>query len=486
MKGKDAPKVVNVGVWSAAVIGALAFSITLGSYLFGGLDNQISADTETASLQSGEPTQKCGSGTMYTINNYPGSASLLPGGHASYYLEGDKNWRCSYVCVPEGTDLKTYLNGSTAGGKKISLVDNPTTFNSLVSEDKTTAMTSTVILSQSVETYKTDGTTYNRRCTGPNSTDYADIKDADEGAIDTVDRQESAYKETEAARQEAISGAGTIAGTPTPFGAPMSGGESNNDDASSGGNITDQDYLKCKAGVNSFLWENRKYGSLLNFLNGERPLKIMYDNVSKQYKALKKAEADGERSIKSLLDSCNLTKNLIESFEEQRSILLSTKESTTASHPTTVKTQETGDNYLIIATPLRYNGRPYGIETYVLVYCKGQGETAELLFASRNAGNIDPYIKIKAVNGNENFEKVTSCPNLVFYAVTHGGRGLAKRGVSQGDIDINELNVQFPIEMRSLSDPLVSLEELRELGIRLVNFPEAKSLFQKLNQVLQI
>lgn len=294
MRGKDAPKIVNAGVWSAAVIGALAFSISLGAYLFGGLDNEISADTETP--VAGAPKEECATNTtMYTIHNYPGTANLIGGTHAGYYQDNDINWRCSYVCVPDGTELEDYLKDATIDGKPITLAKDPDDFNdNIFKKDPKAAMTITVILSEAAKTSS-------RQCKG-NSKDYGIITNA-QGIIDTVDRQESAYKETEAARQEAISGAGTIAGVPVPLEAAVSGGSEASQTESS-----TSDLSKCKSYINNFL---------VNYENNQNMESDFYNGIKKFYIELKLKEENNNQGI---LELCNTYKSTIQKYLQSRGV----------------------------------------------------------------------------------------------------------------------------------------------------------------------
>lgn len=301
MKNYEAPKIVNISIWAAAIFGVLIFSVSLGLYFFGFLDSQISADTETEAM--GKPLGQCKPGeTMYTINNYPGTSNLLPGGHAVYYSESDKNWRCSYICIPQGQTLEDYFNSEdfSIDGKRIVIVKSPSMFNDLFKQDPETAMQRTIILDQSRPTSE-------RKCEGPNSVDYGTIENSYNGKIiEKVKRADSDYQTSygqQLTREEEITGAGTIAGVPKSFKAPVTEGTPSDKTTDTSG-----DLKQCMAKVNKFLIEyENKQG------NNERLIEA-YNRIRQNY-IWHKFTAVFKTKQKEL-DDCKLMEVYMEEYSE--------------------------------------------------------------------------------------------------------------------------------------------------------------------------
>ena len=59
----DAPKIVNIGVWTTAVVAGFVFALTVGIGLYNTVNTPISASSSIASCPTG--TQKM------ALNNYP-------------------------------------------------------------------------------------------------------------------------------------------------------------------------------------------------------------------------------------------------------------------------------------------------------------------------------------------------------------------------------------------------------------------------------
>jgi hypothetical protein len=138
----EAPRVVNVGVWSVAVVGALVFAVTLGLGVYQSLNNPISADTDTATAPTtvaaikADANGKCPANyTPVALRNFPDSyyKSFPSGGIPTSAFESKmgNNWRCTVYCISLNglsvTDaagqnaIATYLTGAKIGGKDIIL-----------------------------------------------------------------------------------------------------------------------------------------------------------------------------------------------------------------------------------------------------------------------------------------------------------------------------------------------------------------------------
>lgn len=122
MRHKEAPGVVNVTIWSIAVVVALLFVYMLISWLYSGTLFQISASTDTASS-----TSTCPAGTdKVAINNYLGDDKIGTGDGKEkndvYTSKMGGYWKCSNICVPKNTGVETYLKGAKIGDKPVVLV----------------------------------------------------------------------------------------------------------------------------------------------------------------------------------------------------------------------------------------------------------------------------------------------------------------------------------------------------------------------------
>jgi len=132
-KRGDAPKIVNIGVWTVAVTSAFVFALTIGIGLYNTVNNPISA-SEVA------PTKSCKSGeALLAFNNYPNTyfKTIDPSTNKIYEHKPfedamDGHWRCSKYCVPIPADANTatndaktqealakYLTGATTDGKPV-------------------------------------------------------------------------------------------------------------------------------------------------------------------------------------------------------------------------------------------------------------------------------------------------------------------------------------------------------------------------------
>lgn len=396
MKNYEAPKIVNVSIWTAAIFGVLVFSVSLGAYFFGFLDSQqISADTETEAM--GKPLGQCKPGEiMYTINNYPGTSNLLPGGHATYYSESDKNWRCSYICVPQGQTLEDYFNSGEflIDGKRTVIVKSPSMFNDLFEQDPKTAMQRTIILDQSLPTSE-------RQCEGPNSVDYGTIKNPYNGKIiEKVKRADSDYQTSygqQLTREEEITGAGTIAGAPEPFQAPVTEGTNNIDRSES-------DKLgSCLKKVNDFIY---RYSNRDNLSEDKQKL---LNEIVKEYNGLKKSSNPS-------ISKCNETLLSIEAF-------LTTELAAQSSSTNQSLAQNVSDLSIKIKTQAYrfFDAKTDNTthETFILVYIKKYGsnslEHPYVAVAKTTINNNPANLKIKLPSGT------TDKDSLVFYSLTSGG-----------------------------------------------------------------
>jgi len=157
-KNDEAPKVLNVGIWSLAVVGALAFAVSVGGLVSGwmGLPEISASDPGVTTVgKIGEqrtliqPNGATGAAAIPTIsakvaiNDYPGleliNADKGEAGFKHYYLTKNKKgdmWHCSEIIVP-GVDpskpladaanqeaIRKYLTDATVGGEKLEIFDN--------------------------------------------------------------------------------------------------------------------------------------------------------------------------------------------------------------------------------------------------------------------------------------------------------------------------------------------------------------------------
>lgn len=293
MRGKDAPRIINASVWSAAVIGALAFSVSLGAYFWGVMDRKVTAD-----VAGGETTQApCPAGeTPVAIHNYPGGDFLIGGTHSSYYLsESDKNFRCSFVCISTDTNktvaqrVEAKLEGATIGGETAITFSNGYAFSDYISKAddvqraKQRAMTAGVILNAvrpvtyNLQTKRWEG------CNGPNSVRYGEIKTAEQTIEQLPERpsdEETKYQEPATTNKDTTTGADRIAGAPQPYGAPV-GGDST-EDTSEGTSIS-QKISNCRDLLVQFNSDNNlrkfspKFNTQVNKLLYELTYKIKFE-----------------------------------------------------------------------------------------------------------------------------------------------------------------------------------------------------------------
>ncbi len=305
MKRRDAPKIVNAGIWTAVIVCTLVFSVSIVSYFFSFSKSNISADTSGI----------CGEGkTRVAINNYPGENNLLNETHSSYYLNSSDNYfRCSYICIdsydPNATvaaRIQSAIGGGTIGGSPIQFYNTIDEFNSAVKEggtSKTTAMTRGIIVPQT----KTS-------CTGmPNSISYAPIKTAD--GTETVtqiprgdEQQQPEIDEQGIAKPtvEEIS-AKTVAGAPVPLtvGTTGDGGSAKTDE-----NINELD--ECKSYINNFLIAYSRR------IKNNEDLSKFYRGMEDFYIDLKKNIKSGKWNNDSALDYCQTYKNTIINYLKKR------------------------------------------------------------------------------------------------------------------------------------------------------------------------
>jgi len=294
MRGKDAPRIINASVWSAAVIGALAFSVSLGAYFWGVMDRQVTAD-----VAGGETTQApliCPQGeTAVAIHNYPGGDFLIGGTHSSYYLsEKDKDFRCSFICVAGDVNdpkklaeaVKVKLERATIGGKDVITFSNGYAFSDFISRgntgDKERAMTAGVILNAVRPVTYNSQTKRWEGCNGPNSVRYGEIKTAEQTIEQLPERpsdEETKYQEP-ATTSKDTTGADRIAGAPQPYGAPT-GGDST-EDTSEGTSIS-QKISNCRDLLVQFNSDNNlrkfspKFNTQVNKLLYELTYKIKFE-----------------------------------------------------------------------------------------------------------------------------------------------------------------------------------------------------------------
>ncbi len=155
-KNDEAPKVLNVSIWSLAIVGALAFSISIGGLVSGWMGlPEISADKSGSETTAKTTSVSCQTGeTPVMITNYPGGdvnkIGLDLGGkeedaktgqdgtlhHTISSLVKGNRWYCQVVCVPWIDQTKTMADGknqsairdyfgpATISGESLKLIGN--------------------------------------------------------------------------------------------------------------------------------------------------------------------------------------------------------------------------------------------------------------------------------------------------------------------------------------------------------------------------
>ena len=217
----EPPKIIRVGGWTAAVLGAAVFAASLGIFFYQKANEPILAAKEQVA---------CSANQRVAINNYPGTelfSESLP--HSTYEkLMGD-NWRCSLICVPgydnskKASDqsnkdaLEGYLEGKKIGENDINIVPTGKDFIDLYKLDysdeiKGSLMAGTVILSQTKS--KCEGAT--EGSTSGGSVDYDKITTSNGDEVTPVeenDRQVTAAPPEEGFDISNLTGRGD--GSPT-------------------------------------------------------------------------------------------------------------------------------------------------------------------------------------------------------------------------------------------------------------------------------
>lgn len=143
-KRGDAPKIVNVAVWTTAVAGAFVFALTVGIGLYNTVNAPISA-SEAVAPAAAPVAPACNN---VSINNYPvayfNDAGVKAGNkHAPFESQMGGNWRCSTYCVT-GFDktkavnsaeniakVQAFFNGATIDGQPINMVTDESVFTNL-------------------------------------------------------------------------------------------------------------------------------------------------------------------------------------------------------------------------------------------------------------------------------------------------------------------------------------------------------------------
>ncbi|MCX6809929.1 MAG: hypothetical protein NTZ65_04265 [Candidatus Berkelbacteria bacterium] len=189
-KHHDAPRVVNIGIWSMAVVGALAFAISLGGWFYSSVESPISASTSAGS-------GTCPSDKQIAINNYPGTSKEY---HALLSNSRDQNWRCSLVCNTSGKSPDEFIKGLTIGGKPVIIYSTGDEFKSKGSNigkddfDRVVVSGATKGKCEGAKTGSTNGA----------SIDYVDIKYNDK-AVEPLSKNETIKELSQAANADTSS-----------------------------------------------------------------------------------------------------------------------------------------------------------------------------------------------------------------------------------------------------------------------------------------
>lgn len=450
MKSQEAPKIVNASVWTAAIIGVLVFAVSLTTYFFGFLDNQISADTEDT--LSDQPSQ-CPQGQMaVAINNYPGKENLIDGIHSGYYPgNSDMNFRCSHICVDrelslEANSEKTLnadigsLQGATINQEQplISFASSDE-FNKAIEKggaDKEKAIKYGFIVDK-IRVVKGEGT----GCLGPNSVPYGEIFDKDGKGITILDRPDTSYKEpaltkeddivagepaVESALKKDLTGADKPAGAPVPFGAPT--GPGTETDTEKGGSDTNAQLQKCMKNVEGFI---AKYGG------AHKPTAPFflahYKYIQSKYEGLKKKVEAGGRDPERLLKACRLLESQIKNVTSATSATSSSTSATTQKQPSSSVAKT-----LNLNVTLKYNRKDkVNADTWVAIYAKDPNKNSFFDKTKPVPKPIsDPILTYKYKKGESNFLTLQLAPTtlpdkLAIYAVTTGGFWSSERWGAQ-------------------------------------------------------
>jgi len=441
VKSQEAPKIVNASIWTAAIIGVLVFAVSLTTYFFGFLDNQISADTEDT--LSDQPSQ-CPEGKMaIAINNYPGRENLIDGKHNEYWLSNsDMNFRCSHICVDINEKLSSEsatlsieanseektlsanlssLEGATTGqGQPLISFASSDKFNEAIKkggEDREKAIKYGFIVDK-IRVVKGENT----GCLGPNSVPYDEILDKDGKKITTLYRRPTAYTgsattgeddvvagepATESAPERDLTGASKPADAPRPFGAPTgSGGEA---DTKGDNDTTNTQLQECMKSIEDFI---KKYSGVY------KPTAFHYlahyKYIQSKYKGLKGKVANN-RDPEMALRACQLLKSQTVNFS-------STKESSADNQKESMNTNAD----ITLTVGLKYGGRDrVNADTWIAIYPSKNGFFDGTKPVPRPTS--DPILTYKYKKGASNpltLSVVAKTPlpdKLAVYAVTTGG-----------------------------------------------------------------
>ena len=163
-KTEETPKVMHIGGWTAAVIGAAVFAAVVGVFMYQKANAPIEAAIEApaAAAPASTAAETC---SNVALNNYPGMDVVNAGAaeykHEIFESQMGGTWRCNEYCIPgveEGSytsaksqqAIKTYLSGKTMGGQQVNVVQSGQNFQKLLLPTPNgTTMARTVILDAS-------------------------------------------------------------------------------------------------------------------------------------------------------------------------------------------------------------------------------------------------------------------------------------------------------------------------------------------------
>lgn len=255
-KVEETPKIMHIGGWTAAVIGAAVFAAVVGVFMYQRANAPIEAKAtfpappaslvgqgvSSSSQSTAATTQAQTSCTNVALNNYPGLDVVNAGAaeykHGIFESQMGGTWRCNEYCVP-GIDttqkldsdnnqeaVKKYLSGKTMGGQGINVVKSGKGFQELLLQPSPgVTMARTVILDSTKNVcmgYK-EGKGW--------STNYEKMVDANgtvtAPAVDNLTAADAKkYQEEVTAQEKAAAGEDpTSYGPQGPLGAPTSGGK---------------------------------------------------------------------------------------------------------------------------------------------------------------------------------------------------------------------------------------------------------------------
>jgi len=206
-KIEDTPKIMHIGGWTAAVIGAAVFAVAVGVFMYRSANAPIEASKEQTNCPENE---------QIAINNYPGD-NIVFNSKVNYFTRMGQNWwQCSKVCV-SGYDrtksygeannrkvLDEYLKDKTYDGYRLDIVENGADFDTKVADDN--------------KMYAVIRSSTKNNCVGPDSDDY-DLKTTSGEIIQPVEKN-TTFQDNGAGDDDDDP---TAEGTPKPFPIPGSG-----------------------------------------------------------------------------------------------------------------------------------------------------------------------------------------------------------------------------------------------------------------------